>query len=71
MTVDSLMISQFEKMHPQGRALVVTHDHIQISQKIIDMGIWVCQECASFNPIENRYCKSCSTEKFIIKKQQL
>lgn len=54
------------QLNPNSRAMAINHKLIVLNKKFRDMGIWVCQECSSFNNAERAKCKYCDQDKFIV-----
>jgi hypothetical protein len=61
-------ISTFPQTIGEVRRLLTLNDNkFSASNQLLDMGIYICPQCAYYNNIEVTHCKHCSAEKFIIK----
>lgn len=60
-------LGEFVRHHPDETALEISDQGTKVSPKFWAMGVYQCWHCEELNPIDNRRCKYCSAERFIIR----
>lgn len=48
----------------------VAHGVYYTSERTLNMGIYVCVECGTFNSVDDSFCSKCRAAKFILKKSK-
>lgn len=64
-----LLYNEFVRRNgDESTMMFIDSEDVELSDAVLDMGIWCCPCCNKLNPVEESRCKACGEDKFIIRK---